>query len=100
MQRIRAFWTVYMSRHQHPADRALHLVGVPLAPWGGIVLLLLGQWAAGIAAIVVGYFLQWIGHRIEHSHMGDWDMFIGVIKFLLRLIGVGRASRLEPRRAP
>ena len=25
----------YLSQHTHPANRALHVVGVPLAPWGG-----------------------------------------------------------------
>jgi hypothetical protein len=99
MQRIRGFWTVYMSRHQHPVDRALHIVGVPLGPWGGIVLIVLGQWRAGLAAITVGYGLQWIGHRIEHSHMGDWDMFVAVVKFGLRLVGIGRAARVEPEPA-
>jgi hypothetical protein len=85
MQAIRAFLTVYMSRHANPWDRLLHLFGVPLAPWGAIVLLVFGQWTAAIAALVAGYGLQWIGHRIEGSHMGDWDMFTATVGWVFRL---------------
>ena len=90
MHRIRAFLVTYMSRHTHPWCRALHVVGVPMAPWGGLVLLAMGHFAAGIASIVLGYFLQWIGHRIEGSEMGDWAMFVAVVKWLLRLVGLYR----------
>jgi Protein of unknown function (DUF962) len=90
MHRIRAFLVTYMSRHRHPWCRALHVVGVPMAPWGGLVLLAMGHFTAGIASIVLGYFLQWIGHRIEGSEMGDWAMFVGVVKWLLRMVGLYR----------
>ena len=96
MQRIRAFLVTYMSRHTHPWCRALHVIGVPMAPWGGLVLLAMGHFAAGAVSIVVGYFLQWIGHRIEGSEMGDWKMFVAVLKWLLRLVGLSR-PRLEAR---
>ena len=85
MSSIRNFLTVYMSRHAHPADRALHMLGVPLAPWGAFVLLALGHYWAAAGAFIGGYLLQWIGHRIEGSHMGDWDMFVGALRLIFRL---------------
>jgi hypothetical protein len=64
----------YMSQHTHPANRALHVVGVPLAPWGGIYLLTRGQFGAAVVAFGAGYGLQWLGHRIEGNQMGDWKL--------------------------
>jgi hypothetical protein len=98
MQRVRAFLVTYMSRHTHPWCRVLHVIGVPMAPWGGLALIAFGHLPAGIASIVAGYFLQWVGHRIEGSEMGDWPMFVAVVKWILRLVGLNRPrskARLE-----
>ncbi len=60
-----------MSNHRDPRNRVLHLIGVPLAPWGAIVLLIRGDFLLAIAAFFGGYFLQWLGHRAEGNVMGD-----------------------------
>src|SRR3954451_9117227 len=86
MHKVRNFLSVYMSRHTHPWCRALHVIGVPLAPWGAIALLCFGKLWEAAAALVIGYLLQWIGHRIEGSHMGDWDMFKAVVLWSFRLV--------------
>ena len=72
LQIIANYLRNYMSNHRHAGNRALHIVGVPLAPWGGLVLLITGNYAAAVAAFVVGYGLQWVGHRMEGNEMGDW----------------------------
>ncbi|HEY3061229.1 MAG TPA: DUF962 domain-containing protein [Chloroflexota bacterium] len=61
----------YMSNHTDPRNRVLHLIGVPLAPWGAIVLLIRGDFLWAIGAFFVGYGLQWFGHRAEGNVMGD-----------------------------
>ena len=66
-----------MARHTHPWNRALHLVGVPLAPLLFLYLLASGRWLAAGAAFVVGYTLQWLGHRIEGNSM--WDSLEGML---------------------
>jgi hypothetical protein len=72
----------YMSRHQNPWNRALHLVGVPLAPVTFLILLALGHFVWAGAAFVVGYTLQWTGHQIEGNRM--WDSWEGqLVKALL-----------------
>lgn len=67
----------YLQRHQHPASRVLHIVGVPLTVTalvlGGVQL---AQWRWDLwwrpaAIFVFGYLLQWIGHRIEGNDMGE-----------------------------
>jgi len=87
MKGIVWFFTDYASRHRNPWNRAFHVVGVPLAPFGCLALLALGYWRAAAAAFVLGYLCQWIGHRIEGNEVGEWIL----IKWL--------AMRAVPRRA-
>ena len=82
---MQRFLRNYLSRHANPWCRALHVIGVPLAPWGAIVLLIVGQFALALAALVLGYGLQWLGHRIEGNEMGDWAMFKAVVVWSIRL---------------
>src|SRR5688572_23472633 len=73
----------YMARHTHPWNRALHVVGVPLAPVLFLYLLARGRWLEAAAAFVAGYTLQWLGHRIEGNSM--WDSLEGMlVKALVR----------------
>ena len=67
----------WLSRHRNPTSFWLHMVGIPLTivalPLAGVQLAR-DQWdlwwrPAGL--IVVGYLLQWIGHRIEGNTMGE-----------------------------
>jgi|YNPBryunderm2012_1023409.scaffolds.fasta_scaffold57042_1 hypothetical protein len=65
--RARANW---LERHQHPVSFAIHLVGIPLT-LVGISLLFLTDWPWGVSCFVFGYFLQWVGHRIEGNDVGE-----------------------------
>jgi hypothetical protein len=80
----------YMARHRNGWNRALHLVGVPLAPILFVVFLVTGRfWLAG-AAFVLGYGLQWIGHRIEGNSM--WDSLEGhVVRALTAPVRIVRS---------
>jgi len=55
----------------------LHLIGIPMtiaAAVLAIVQLARGEWPLWwrpAALLVVGYVLQWIGHRIEGNDMGE-----------------------------
>jgi hypothetical protein len=74
----------YMSRHRNPWSRALHLVGVPTAPIYSTYLLVRGRFRKAGKAFVVGYSLQWLGHRIEGNELGEWIL---VKKLAARLSG-------------
>jgi hypothetical protein len=65
------FLTNYVARHQNPANRALHLVGVPLSFVASVVLLIMDhpQWAG--VAFAGGYVLQFVGHVIERNDPGE-----------------------------
>jgi uncharacterized membrane protein YGL010W len=66
-QRLRG-WRV---RHQHPFNFAIHLVGIPLAV-AGVVAFFVLPWYWGVAGLVVGYLLQYIGHAVEGNDVGEW----------------------------
>jgi len=68
---IRWYVVDYMSRHANPWSRVLHLLGVPLAPFGCLYLLVRGELAAALVAFLAGYALQWLGHHIEGNEVGE-----------------------------
>jgi hypothetical protein len=58
-------------RHQNPFNFWLHMIGIPLALLG-VVLLFATDWYWAVAAFVAGYLLQYIGHRAEGNDVGEW----------------------------
>jgi len=78
LRRVLAHWRL---RHQHPVNFVLHLVGIPLAV-AGVVLFFSRPWSDwywGVAAFILGYLLQWLGHRIEGNDLGEW---VGIKRML------------------
>lgn len=81
----------WMLRHQLPFNFAIHMVGIPVAV-AGIPMLFLLDWYWGVGAIILGYLLQFIGHKAEGNDVGEW----AAIKKLLGLPYVGIAPRWNP----
>jgi hypothetical protein len=81
----------WRERHRLPFNFYIHLIGIPLAV-SGVVLLFLAPWYWGVGAIVAGYLLQWIGHQAEGNDVGEW----AAIKRLLGLPYIGIAPRWNP----
>jgi uncharacterized membrane protein YGL010W len=53
----------YKSKHQHPANKLMHTIGIPL-----IVVslpLFLFNWRWALALFVAGWIFQFVGHAIE-----------------------------------
>jgi hypothetical protein len=84
----------WRERHQVPFNLAIHMIGIPLAV-AGVVLLFVLPWSWGAGAIVLGYFLQWLGHCVEGNDVGEW----AAVKRLLGLPYVGVAPRWQKRAA-
>jgi hypothetical protein len=78
----------WRERHRHPFNFAIHLIGIPLAV-AGVVLLFFTDWYWGVGAFVLGYLLQWIGHLVEGNDLGEW----AGVKRLLGLPYVGISPR-------
>ena len=53
----------YKAKHRHPANRACHLIGIPLIILALPLFLFDWRWALGV--FVVGWVFQFIGHAIE-----------------------------------
>lgn len=67
-KRARLNW---LERHQHQFNFAIHLLGIPLAI-SGVILLFLVDWYWGAALFVLGYLFQWCGHLVEGNDVGEW----------------------------
>lgn len=80
----------WLLRHQLPFNFYIHLVGIPVALLG-VVLLFYAEWLWAAVCLVVGYFLQWLGHRAEGNDVGEW----AGIKRLLGLPYVSIAPRFQ-----
>lgn len=65
-----AFLIDYCQRHKHPANAAFHIVGVPAAFYG-MFELFTGKPLRGAGLIVFGYFLQYLGHRVQGNEVGE-----------------------------
>ena len=64
----------WRERHQHPFNFGIHLIGIPLAVLGVVLLFTLPwyHWYWGVSAFVLGYILQFIGHCVEGNDLGEW----------------------------
>ena len=78
----------WRERHQLPFNFWVHMAGIPLA-MSGIVLLFFEPWYWGTGAFVLGYFLQYVGHRAEGNDVGEWAG-------IKRLLGLPTVS-ISPR---
>lgn len=89
-QSFGAFYPFYISEHQDPTSRRLHVIGTGLviaALFAGVIV---SPWFFA-AAPIVGYFFAWVGHFFFEKNkpatltyplwslMGDFRMFFEVV---------------------
>jgi hypothetical protein len=60
----------WRQRHQLPFNFWIHMIGIPVAV-ASLPLLFFDVWW-GLAALFVGYLLQWIGHCAEGNDVGEF----------------------------
>jgi hypothetical protein len=102
MSRKRPAWLAnWLSRHQHPLSRRLHYVGIPLT-MAAVVLagVQLWQWRWDLwwrpaVLLVLGYLLQYVGHRVEGNDLGE----VILVKRLLGKPYCAIAPRYDPSQA-
>jgi uncharacterized membrane protein YGL010W len=85
----------YARSHQHPANRLCHTIGIPLVA-GSILLapftpFVSGLWRYVLAAFVVGWAFQFIGHAFERKppeFFSDWRfLFVGLRWWFAKIRG-------------
>ena len=58
-------WIAQYSRsHQHPVNQFCHMIGIPVIV-GAFLLAAVGAWRLALAAFVVGWIFQFVGHAFE-----------------------------------
>jgi uncharacterized membrane protein YGL010W len=86
----------YATSHQHPVNRLLHTVGIPMIVvslvLGGVAALAWpGVWMAAATLFVTGWVLQFVGHAFEGKRpefMTDWRfLFVGLRWWLAKVRG-------------
>jgi len=80
----------YMARYNHehhsPWNKLLHGVGIPII-FAGLILLILTYWRLGLALLVAGLAMLFLGHRIEGNKPA---FFQGPIYFLVGPLWVAK----------
>ena len=74
---IKAMMAKYREDHQHPVNRTLHTIGIPMIV--ASLPLMLAAPPVGITMFVVGWILQFVGHAFE----GKAPSFFSDPKYLL-----------------
>ncbi len=87
---------VYALEHQHPINRACHVVGIPTilvgAAWPIVTLVRDGvlDWRTWLVLQVVGWTFQGIGHRVEGNRPAFFadplQLLIGPVFFVREAI--------------
>jgi uncharacterized membrane protein YGL010W len=89
-------WRNWRARHRDPFNFAIHMIGIPLAVLGLLAVIASifyeAPWYWGVGGLVAGYFLQFVGHRVEGNDVGEW----AAIKTLFGLPCNAIASRWLP----
>ncbi|HYR88824.1 MAG TPA: DUF962 domain-containing protein [Terriglobia bacterium] len=76
----------YGHSHQHPVNRACHLIGIPLiaasVPLFTLLLFRPDFWMVPVAMFTSGWLLQFLGHGVEGKppeFFHDWRfLFVGL----------------------
>lgn len=68
---VALFLRNYGARHRHPANIALHVVGLPLTFLVSLWFVGTGSAGWGSVCFLVGYGLQFLGHAIEGNDAGE-----------------------------
>ena len=66
------------------------MIGIPVAVGGAVCFFFL-PWYWGVSGLVVGYFLQYVGHAVEGNDVGEW----AAVKRLLGWPYIGIAPRWQ-----
>ena len=91
-----AFYPFYLSEHQNPTCRRLHVAGSALTLAILAYAVVTATWMALLLLPVVGYGFAWVGHYVFEKNrpatftnpvfslMGDWVMFSQVLRGKLK----------------
>ena len=95
---LRAYLDQYNQDHQHPVNRALHNVGIPMILASVVVVPFNPLLAAFL--FVVGWIVQFVGHAFEGKMPSFFRdptfLAIGPLWLWRKLTGAGPAAAADP----
>jgi uncharacterized membrane protein YGL010W len=85
----------YAESHQHPVNRTLHTLGIPMIVVSLVLAVMSFAWPAfwrpALALFLVGWVFQFIGHAVEGKppeFFKDWRfLFVGLRWWLAKMAG-------------
>jgi uncharacterized membrane protein YGL010W len=85
----------YAQSHQHPVNRALHTIGIPIVALsviaGVLSLFVHALWPVFAGLFVVGWIVQFAGHAFEGKKpefLTDWRfLFVGLRWWVMKVRG-------------
>ena len=91
---IKSMMAKYREDHQHPVNRTLHTIGIPMIV--ASLPLMLAAPPVGITMFVVGWILQFVGHAFEGKAPSFFSdpkyLLIGPMWFYKKITGKGATS--------
>jgi hypothetical protein len=99
----------WRARHRHPFNFWIHMLGVPLAVAGLLLMLASALFLSvrlywGVGTLIAGYVLQYLGHRVEGNDVGEWAAIKRLFGLPCTLIAPrwlpGRQEKGEPPSHP
>ena len=85
----------YSRSHQHPVNQFCHMIGIPLSV-GALVLAAVGAWRLALAAFVVGWIFQFVGHAFEGKppeFFSNWRFLLVGLRWWVAKIGISPGAR-------
>jgi uncharacterized membrane protein YGL010W len=84
----------YEKSHQHPVNRLLHLVGIPLIILSLLFLIVIpfkpGFWPVPLIMFITGWIFQLAGHWVEGKppeFFHDWRFLFVGLRWWIKKIG-------------
>ncbi len=85
----------YAQSHQHPINRVLHTVGIPMIAFAIFTLPLVWfwqpLWKLDLALFIIGWVFQFVGHAYEKKppeFLKDWRfLFVGLRWWFAKISG-------------
>lgn len=91
----------YRRDHQHPMNKATHMVGIPLI-LASLPLMFFTP-PLGIAMFIFGWILQFIGHAFEGKPPSFFRdprfLFVGATWYVKRALGLLKEDESDPAEA-
>jgi hypothetical protein len=91
---LMGLYSHYDGAHNHPVNRALHMIAIPVGFSSLIVVWY--HWVIGLLLIPSAFALAWLGHLIEGNKpaflTNPAHVFVAPLWMVRKIFGAGKAS--------